>query len=104
MVAAVLCGSNIPIKRLAASADGHKWMWNAQLGGLPPDISYARSTLFWPALAASYTGNTPPRIASPDISHPHGPQELGLRPGIPIPVGAFDAHWDAIGAACVSAT
>ena len=24
--------------------------------------------------------------------------ELGLRAGIPIPVGAFDAHWDAIGA------
>jgi L-ribulokinase len=27
-------------------------------------------------------------------------QELTLRPGIPIPVGAFDAHWDAIGAGC----
>jgi len=25
-------------------------------------------------------------------------QKLGLRAGIPIPVGAFDAHWDAIGA------
>ena len=26
--------------------------------------------------------------------------ELGLRAGIPIPVGAFDAHWDAMGAGC----
>ncbi len=26
--------------------------------------------------------------------------ELGLRAGIPIPVGALDAHWDAIGAGC----
>ena len=25
-------------------------------------------------------------------------EQLGLRAGIPIPVGAFDAHWDAIGA------
>jgi L-ribulokinase len=25
---------------------------------------------------------------------------MGLRAGIPIPVGAFDAHWDAIGAGC----
>jgi L-ribulokinase len=25
---------------------------------------------------------------------------MGLPPGIPIPVGAFDAHWDAIGAGC----
>ena len=24
-------------------------------------------------------------------------EKLGLRAGIPIPVGAFDAHWDAIG-------
>jgi len=27
-------------------------------------------------------------------------EKLGLRAGIPIPVGAFDAHWDAIGAGC----
>src|SRR5205085_8852358 len=30
----------------------------------------------------------------------HWAEQLGLRPGIPIPVGAFDAHWDAIGAGC----
>ncbi len=29
-------------------------------------------------------------------------QRLGLTPGIPIPVGALDAHWDAIGAGCRS--
>jgi L-ribulokinase len=27
---------------------------------------------------------------------------LAWIPGIPIPVGAFDAHWDAIGAGCRS--
>ena len=27
-------------------------------------------------------------------------EEMGLRPGITIPVGAFDAHWDALGAGC----
>jgi L-ribulokinase len=27
-------------------------------------------------------------------------EKLGLRPGIPIPTGALDAHWDAIGAGC----
>src|SRR5258708_22869344 len=26
--------------------------------------------------------------------------KLGLKAGIPIPIGAFDAHWDAIGAGC----
>ncbi len=29
---------------------------------------------------------------------PYWAEKLGLRAGIPIPVGAFDAHWDAIGA------
>ena len=29
-----------------------------------------------------------------------GRRSSGLRAGIPIPVGAFDAHWDAIGAGC----
>ena len=29
---------------------------------------------------------------------PQWAERLGLKPGIPIPVGAFDAHWDAIGA------
>jgi L-ribulokinase len=31
---------------------------------------------------------------------PDWAEQLGLRAGIPIPVGAFDAHWDAIGAGC----
>ncbi|MGB7170349.1 MAG: FGGY-family carbohydrate kinase, partial [Acidobacteriaceae bacterium] len=31
---------------------------------------------------------------------PEWAEKLGLRAGIPIPVGAFDAHWDALGAGC----
>jgi L-ribulokinase len=31
---------------------------------------------------------------------PYWAERLGLKAGIPIPVGAFDAHWDAIGAGC----
>jgi len=31
---------------------------------------------------------------------PRWAEALGLRSGIPIPVGAFDAHWDAIGSNC----
>src|SRR5581483_7401862 len=31
---------------------------------------------------------------------PEWAEKLGLKAGIPIPVGAFDAHWDAIGAGC----
>jgi len=42
------------------------------------------------------------RYATSDVIAGHLTAEwaerLGLRPGIPIPTGAFDAHWDAIGA------
>src|SRR5256884_7569545 len=31
---------------------------------------------------------------------PFWAEKLGLKAGIPIPVGAFDAHWDAVGAGC----
>jgi L-ribulokinase len=31
---------------------------------------------------------------------PFWAEKLGLKASIPIPVGAFDAHWDAIGAGC----
>jgi L-ribulokinase len=31
---------------------------------------------------------------------PEWAEKMGLKAGIPIPVGAFDAHWDAIGAGC----
>ena len=38
MVAATLCGITDPGKvKRSACAMGHKWMWNASLGGLPPE-------------------------------------------------------------------
>lgn len=32
---------------------------------------------------------------------PEWASRLGLLPGIPVPVGALDAHWDAVGAGCL---
>ena len=38
MVAATLCGISDPKKvKRSVCAMGHKWLWNAQLGGLPPE-------------------------------------------------------------------
>ena len=38
MVAATLCGITNPAKvKRSICAMGHKWMWNATLGGLPPE-------------------------------------------------------------------
>ncbi len=50
--------------------------------------------------ATSLVANiTPPNALAGHLS-PAWAEKMGLRAGIPIPVGAFDAHWDAIGAGC----
>ena len=99
MVAAVLCGIQDPaaVPR-SACAMGHKWMWNAALGGLPPEDFLTTLDPLLAGVRAKLAGRyeTSDKIAG-HLS-PEWAEKLGLRAGIPIPVGAFDAHWDAIGA------
>jgi len=101
MVAATLCGITDP-KRVKRSicAMGHKWMWNAQLGGLPPENFLIKVDPLLKGVRARLDGEyaTSDQIAGTLSSH--WAEKLGLKAGIPIPVGAFDAHWDAIGAGC----
>ena len=99
MVAAVLCGITDPsLVSRSICAMGHKWMWNSGLGGLP---SEAFLTALDPTLAG-VRAQLGGRYATSDQIAGHLSGEwagrLGLRAGIPIPTGAFDAHWDAIGA------
>ncbi|MBP1636798.1 MAG: L-ribulokinase [Acidobacteria bacterium] len=99
MVAATLCGIADPAQvPRSVCAMGHKWMWNASLGGLPPEDFLVAVDPLLAGVRARLNG----RYLTSDhlAGHlaPHWAQRLGLRPGIPIPVGAFDAHWDAIGA------
>jgi L-ribulokinase len=101
MVAATLCGITDP-KRAKRSicAMGHKWMWNAQLGGLPPENFLIKVDPLLKGVRARLDGEyaTSDQIAGTLSSS--WAEKLGLKAGIPIPVGAFDAHWDAIGAGC----
>jgi L-ribulokinase len=98
MVAATLCGITDPklVKR-SICAMGHKWMWNAQLGGLPPEEFLVKLDPLLKGVRAKLDGvyATSDQIAG-KLS-PAWAEKLGLKAGIPIPVGAFDAHWDAIG-------
>jgi L-ribulokinase len=99
MVAAVLCGITDPARvPRSVCAMGHKWMWNAALGGLPADSFLSGLD---PALAG-VRDKLKGRYETSDKIAGHlsaaWAERLGLRAGIPIPVGAFDAHWDAIGA------
>src|SRR5277367_3148387 len=99
MVAAILCGIT-DARRVKRSicAMGHKWMWNAGLGGLPPESFLAKVDPLLAGVRGKLEGEyaTSDKIAG--TLAPQWAEKLGLRAGIPIPVGAFDAHWDAIGA------
>ncbi len=101
MVAATLCGITDPKKvKRSICAMGHKWLWNAKLGGLPPESFLIKVDALLAGVRAKLQGEyaTSDKIAG-HLS-PYWAEKLGLKPGIPIPVGAFDAHWDAIGAGC----
>lgn len=99
MVAATLCGITDPTKlKRSVCAMGHKWLWNPDLGGLPPQSFLTKVDPLLAGIREKLDGEfaTSDRIAG--ILAPQWAEKLGLRAGIPIPVGAFDAHWDAIGA------
>jgi L-ribulokinase len=101
MVAATLCGVTDPKKvKRSICAMGHKWLWNAKLGGLPPEEFLTKVDALLTGVREKLDGDytTSDQIAG--TLSPFWAEKLGLKPGIPIPVGAFDAHWDAIGSGC----
>jgi L-ribulokinase len=101
MVAATLTGVNSPagLKR-SICAMGHKWMWNPRWGGLPSEDFLVAVDPILKGVRQKIAGE----FLSSDQLYggldDFWANELGLKHGIPIPVGALDAHWDAIGAGC----
>jgi L-ribulokinase len=101
MVAATLCGvTDVSELKRSACAMGHKWMWNPKWGGLPPQAFLSKLDPLFDGIRAKMGGEylTSDKLAG-HLS-PAWAGAMGLRAGIPIPVSAFDAHWDAIGADC----
>ena len=101
LITAQLCGITNPAQMTrSVCAMGHKWMWNRQLGGLPPEE-------FWEAvdpLLSGLRGRLQGRYLTAGTRAGELCSEwagrLGLKPGIPISAGALDAHWDAVGVGC----
>lgn len=98
-IPAVLCGNTDPA-RMARSvcAAGHKAMFNAGWGGLPakdflakldPDLAALRERLYSRTLSSDQLAG---RLS------PNWAKKLGLKAGIAVAVGAFDAHMGAVGA------
>jgi L-ribulokinase len=101
MVAATLCGITDPRKaKRSVCAMGHKWLWNKELGGLPSEEFLVTVDPLFAGVREKLQGDyaTSDKIAGKLSAF--WAEKLGLKAGIPIPVGAFDAHWDAIGAGC----
>jgi len=104
-VPAVLAGVDSPrdIVRCICAA-GHKALYSDTWGGLPPADFLARLD---PKLALlrdrlferAYPADRPAGRLSPEWA-----VTLGLRPGIPIAMGGFDAHYGAVGAGIRSGT
>ena len=101
MVAATLCGVTDPkLAKRSVCAMGHKWMWNPKWDGLPPQSFLSKLDPLFDGIREKLAGDY---LTSDHLAGhlaPKWAEELGLRAGIPVPVGAFDAHWDAIGAGC----
>jgi L-ribulokinase len=97
-VAATLAGVKRPQEAArSVCAMGHKWMWRPGVG-LPAEG-------FWTELDPLLAGVRAKLGGEPQTSDkiagrlsPLWADALELPAAIPIPVGAFDAHWDAIGA------
>ena len=101
MVAATLAGIRDPraVKR-SVCAMGHKWLWNPKWGGLPPQSFFSKLDPLFDGVRERFEGVYATSDTLAGTLAPEWAEALGLRAGIPIPVGAFDAHWDAIGAGC----
>src|ERR1700733_6652598 len=101
MAAATLCGIHDPhaVKR-SVCAMGHKWLWNPKWGGFPSPTFPTNLDPLLDGIRDKLSGD--PLTSDHLAGHlsPEWAEKLGLRPGIPIHVGAFDAHWDALGAGC----
>ncbi|MGA4643188.1 ribulokinase [Limisphaera sp. 4302-co] len=104
-VPAALTGTEHPdLLTVGICAAGHKAMYNDAWGGYPDEEFLGRLD---PALAElrkrlrprAYTINRPVGTLTPQWA-----KRTGLRPGIPVAVGAFDAHLGAVGSGITPGT
>ena len=96
-IPAVLTGNIDPMKiKRSRCAAGHKAMWHASWGGLPPEEFLARISPLLSGLrdrlyTKTYTSdNAAGRLTA------EWAVRLGLKEGIPVSVGAYDAHMGAL--------
>jgi L-ribulokinase len=101
MAVAALTGvTRVDDVKRSVCAMGHKWMWNPLWGGLPPQDFLSKVDPLLDGIRDKMRGLY---LTSDHVAGgltPAWAERLGVPAGIPVAVGAFDAHWDALGAGC----
>ncbi len=98
-VPAVLCGLTDPAAiRRSRCAAGHKAMWHASWGGLPDAAFLGALDQRLPALRQRLFDLTYTADEQAGRLGPAWAEAFGLPEGVPVAVGAFDAHLGAVGA------
>jgi L-ribulokinase len=99
MAVATLCGiTSLADLPRSICAMGHKWMWNAEWGGLPSQEFLTSVDPLFAGIRDKLAGRYETSNHIAGTLSAEWAKRLGLRAGIPIPVGALDAHWDAVAA------
>jgi L-ribulokinase len=98
-VATILCGiHDLAQAPRSVCAMGHKWLWNKSLGGLPPEDFLSSVDPLLAGVREKLSGRYSTSETLAGTLCDEWAEKLGMSPGVLIPVGAFDAHWDAVGA------
>ena len=104
-VPALLTGvKDIKALKRSRCASGHKAMWHASWGGYPPGEFLARLHPRLAELASTLGGDTYTAAEPAGLLDGSWAARLGLPAGIPVAVGAFDAHIGAVGGDVVPGT
>ena len=104
-VPAALTGTEHPKKFIAGvCAAGHKAMWNAKWGGYPDATFLSNLNPKLAKLRARLTTRVRTIDRSVGGLTPSWARKTGLAAGIPIAVGAFDAHLGAVGSGVAPGT
>jgi len=99
MAAATLTGArDLGALPRSVCAMGHKWMWNPRWDGFPSEDFLTSVDPLFTGVRGKIVGRFATSLSIAGGLTAEWAARLGLSAGIPIPVGAIDAHWDAIGA------
>jgi L-ribulokinase len=105
LVPAVLAGVTSPAAvRRCVCAAGHKAMYSRAWGGLPSTAFLARLDPRLAELRPRLYGEAHPADRPAGALAPAWAADLGLRPGIPVAMGGFDAHYGAVGSGVTTGT